>query len=265
MVWTSEIALPFPCAVCVRLVLPESSEARIRGIDLDKPENVLFDRQTGTQVGSINFVQGVNFDVRNVGLQVQKIKGEKIGIAEVFTQDLSLKPYTWNKSNTDFVRFAQEFVSSLNSIENGVYESDCKRFSIILSEIITNLEQGYPMQTPARVNRVTGEFYVSRRYFKKCTLPMQMFILLHEYAHHDFEYSQPTIADNEMAVDLEAAKMYAGLGLPKIEAIYALTKLFTRKLDENIATDLIFGNYTGKAKNEQEARVIQLRDFFSNN
>ncbi len=129
---------------------------------------------------------------------------------------LKLPPDTW-----DFIRHACEFAKKFDTLSTGIYTDDKKRFPIVLSEQIRNRDTGKVMNTPARVSRVTGQIEVSREKFKKYTVPMRVFILLHEFSHYNLQTS------NELECDLQALQWYLGCFFPQTEAIYASTKIFS--------------------------------------
>ncbi|MFN3315859.1 MAG: hypothetical protein ACK40K_03540, partial [Raineya sp.] len=136
---------------------------------------------------------------------------------------LKLHPDTWN-----FIRHACEFAKKFDTLSTGIYTDDKKRFPIVLSEQIRNRDTGKVMNTPARVSRATGQIEVSREKFKKYTVPMRVFILLHERSHYELNSS------NELECDLQALQWYLGCFFPQTEAIYANTKIFSGSNPEHL-------------------------------
>lgn len=73
--------------------------------------------------------------------------------------------------------------------------------------------------TPARINRKTGELYISREKWDDLDPNTRLFILLHEAGHIDQQ------TRNEIAADNYAFQAYAQAGKPLSKAITALTRL----------------------------------------
>jgi hypothetical protein len=91
------------------------------------------------------------------------------------------------------------------------------------------MEDGRPLNTPARINKHTGIIQVSKKKFLKYTIPMRMAILLHEFSH----YYLNTNIKNETEADLNALIIYLGLGYPRIDAYNVFTTVFA--VSDNVA------------------------------
>lgn len=76
--------------------------------------------------------------------------------------------------------------------------------------------------TPARIHKDEDFIEVSKMHFDKMPVPRRAAILLHEYAHN-FKNEDP---DNEEEADLWAARIYRKCGWPRMEFLYAFTKMF---------------------------------------
>ena len=79
--------------------------------------------------------------------------------------------------------------------------------------------------TPARVNRRTGEMYVSLRHMRAMPKEHRLFVMLHEQAHVELQTT------DEMKADEKAFKEYADMGY----SLNASVKALTRVLDGNNA------------------------------
>ncbi|HEY9084028.1 MAG TPA: hypothetical protein VIN73_11890 [Vicingaceae bacterium] len=119
----------------------------------------------------------------------------------------------------DFIRFAEDFCQKAGYIKTGFYHSSDYRFLIHYLPEITG-SMGQVMITPARTHRVTGRHQVAQELFKRFTIPVRLFIMLHERQH----FTLPT--RKEKPADMTALKLYLDLGYPTIEAVYAATKVF---------------------------------------
>ncbi len=126
----------------------------------------------------------------------------------------------------DFVAFAKKFAILATTLPVGdSYYSDDERFKIgYLSQIVSRTKKGKkweetPLDTPARVNRLNGDIELNAEKFRAYTVPIRMFMLLHEFMHYYFNSA------SETEVDLQALRVYLALGFGKIDAVYALTKV----------------------------------------
>ena len=140
----------------------------------------------------------------------------------------------------DFISFAERFAQRAGYIAPGFYPSDNDEFLIQYLPRIRD-QFGEVMITPARTHRMTGRIQVSQDLFRNYTVPIRLFILLHERQH----FTQPT--REEIPADLGALKQYLDLGYPTIEAVYAATK--------------VFGQHPGTAGPLQVERTRYIMDF----
>ncbi|MEY2702301.1 MAG: hypothetical protein RLY43_934 [Bacteroidota bacterium] len=127
----------------------------------------------------------------------------------------------------DFVSFAQKFCINAGELEPNIYVSENGKFKVQYDKTITDRTGTKELNTPARVNAVTGVIEISRVKFIPMTYPMRLAILLHEYAHLNMNEN----ADDESEADLNALNVYLSLGYPRIEAHEAFLSTF-----ENVAT-----------------------------
>ena len=121
---------------------------------------------------------------------------------------------------SSFVKFAQEFSERLPMLHEGTYYSDDKKYRIDLFNQIKNGNVVLP--TPARISNVDGRMEVSKAHFMKYTVPMRIAILLHEFSHFNLNVVQK----DEVEADLNALRIYLGLGYPTIEAHMSFLNVF---------------------------------------
>tara|TARA_R100000750_G_scaffold30200_3_gene19227 strand:- start:37444 stop:38229 length:786 start_codon:yes stop_codon:yes gene_type:complete len=119
----------------------------------------------------------------------------------------------------DFIRFAEDFCQKAGYVKTGFYHSLDYQFLIHYLPKITG-SMGQVMITPARTQQVTGRHQVAQELFKQFSIPVRLFIMLHERQH----FTLPT--RKEKPADMAALKLYLDLGYPTIEAVYAATKVF---------------------------------------
>ena len=119
-----------------------------------------------------------------------------------------------------FIDFATRFSQRAGFLNPGFYYSPGKEFLIEYLPVIRDRD-GQPLVTPARINRLTGNIQVSQTQMRRYSIPIRLFILLHERCH----YQIPT--RSEIPADSCALRSYLTLGYPEIEGIYAATKVFS--------------------------------------
>lgn len=124
----------------------------------------------------------------------------------------------------EYIKFCTRFCFNAGVMAPGTYYSSSRRFSIIYSEQIISSQTGQPLGTPARVNKSTGQQEVARSKFLSMTVPMRMAIMYHEFSHF---YINDNIND-ETEADLNALRIYLGLGYPRIEACEAFLDTFIK-------------------------------------
>ncbi|MBL6444678.1 hypothetical protein JMN32_00050 [Fulvivirga sp. 29W222] len=118
-----------------------------------------------------------------------------------------------------FIDFAQKFSQKAGYTPTGFHHNKDSEFLIqYLPEILD--DSGKRLVTPARTHRATGRIQVSQKLFRQFTVPIRFFILLHERQH----FVIPT--REEKPADLAALQIYLDMGFPRIEAVYAATKVF---------------------------------------
>lgn len=218
--------------VVVKVAGPTKITVRVR--DWKKPHTVYTDRwQTVSNIGvfKVRMPQSPErcivdvFNTNNGNLPTGKDNTFKLvdmGI-EPLKQRLTAFDYNNGKVQS-FIKFLQEFSENAGVITAGhsVYTSDDGKFRIDYLDRIMDHRTGKPMATPARISQDNGRIEVSKEAFIKYSVPMRMAILLHEISHF---YLNDKMTD-EIEADLNALKIYLGLGYPRIEAQRAFLEVF---------------------------------------
>jgi hypothetical protein len=140
---------------------------------------------------------------------IEKFKVEKLEPTEVWAEPEIHR----------FIEFAQDFAQKAGYVPAGVYDDLEGEFLIQYLPEITD-QDGEPLVTPARTNRVSGRIQVSQSEFKGYTIPVRLVVLFHERYH----FQIPTRL--EKPADLHGIRLYLDLGFPRTEAVYATTKIF---------------------------------------
>lgn len=155
------------------------------------------------------------------------------GNSDNYLVDIKEKPLKTYQVHIDthaqkFVKFAQEFssVSGYSSAlpQGRYFRTKDKDFAIRYFPFIKH--NGAVSTSPARIGHNTGIIEVSKLHFDRCTIPMRMIILLHEYSH---KWRNPKIdleISDEVGADLNALYIYLGLGYSKVDAIYVFANVF---------------------------------------
>ena len=144
------------------------------------------------------------------GFIVKDVKVKKMEAPEIWASE----------EDHRFIDFAMRFAQGAGYERLGFLEGGKDReFLIQYLPIIRNAE-GEKMVTPARTHRITGRIQVAANPFRSLSIPIRMFILLHEWKH----FSIPTRVEKE--ADLEGLNLYLDLGFSSVEANYAATKIF---------------------------------------
>lgn len=142
-----------------------------------------------------------------------------------------------------FLEFAIQFSQKAGYVPPGFYESPDREF---LFQYLSNITDpfGHELITPARVHRKMPRVQISQRLFKSYTIPIRVAILAHEGCHWFLNTRSQTTAD------LCGMQQYLDFGFPKIEAVYAVTK--------------VFGNYPEMVGKSQVERTKDVINFIEN-
>jgi hypothetical protein len=135
------------------------------------------------------------------------------------------------KSGSDLVKCAIEFIQDFSERAGwqsagpgagSTYKSNCGRFRIDYLDVIRDRKTGKELATPARISQDRGIIEVSKKHFLKYAVPYRVAILLHEISHF-YLNDNP---QNEVEADLNALKMFLGLGYGYIDAENAFLNVF---------------------------------------
>jgi hypothetical protein len=127
-----------------------------------------------------------------------------------------------NKDVVSFIELAQEFSERASYLSAGIYPSNNGKFVINYLEAILNSTTGKEVSTPARINIITHQIQISKKIFKRYTVPGRMAILLHEFSHVFLNKN----SSDEIEADLNAARIYLGLGYPRVELMNTWANVF---------------------------------------
>lgn len=149
----------------------------------------------------------------------KNFKNKSLKVIDLKVSKLDQSALWVDSEMKDFLKFSGKFCVEAGYRKTGFIESPQYQFLIQYLPKIKD-QFGNVLITPARTHRQTGRIQVSQDLFRRVTIPVRMFIMLHE-RHH---FSIPS--RDEIEVDLASLKIYLDFGFPSIEAIYSATKVF---------------------------------------
>lgn len=153
-----------------------------------------------------------------VELIVMAGQPDNVRVVKLEKSRLMQYPLCYSGKNVrEFIDFAQAICNRLPYMPVGDYHSKNDKYQIDLYQVIG----GTP--TPARIHNVTGIIELSKEKMMRNTVPMNMAILLHEFSHYYLNVE----LTNEIEADVNALKIYLGLGYPVVESHKAFTDVFT--------------------------------------
>jgi len=131
-------------------------------------------------------------------------------------------PMIWSTPEQQrFIDFSIQFAQKAGYVPSGFYDSPNGEFLFqYLPSIVDDF--GKELITPARIHRQMPRVQISQRLFKTYTIPVRIAILSHEGCHWFLNSRSETTAD------LCGIRHYLDYGFPKIEAVYAATKIFNQ-------------------------------------
>lgn len=209
---------------------------RVRVADAFKPNTNYTDR-TGNVIGERTFYVRMPRTPETVLAQIYNPLFPETdpradqGFEIVDKQILPLDTYpdTYNSQNDLIkcaIKFVQDFSERAGIYSAGeigsVYKSDCGRFRIDYLNEIHDRKTGAPLATPARISQDRGIIEVSKKHFLQYAVPYRVAILLHEVSHFYLNDN----AHSEIEADLNALKIFLGLGYGYIDGENAFIQVF---------------------------------------
>lgn len=211
-----------PTKLVVKLSTNQPQMIRLMAFNPNKPKTYYTNR-VKTVSGSAEFEIRMPQSCDEVVVRVVSENGGN-GVSVDSIDKVKLEQYTnCFKSSAkvlSFVKFAQEFSENASILSIGTYYSDDKLYRIDYFDVIS--DNGRVLSTPARCSNVNGRMEVSKKHFTEYTVPMRMAILLHEFSH----YYLNVVTQDEVEADLNALRIYLGLGYPIIEAHNSFLNVF---------------------------------------
>lgn len=130
------------------------------------------------------------------------------------------KPAVWASTEQHrFMHFAYRFAMQAGYAPEGFYRDKSQTYYLQYIEKLTD-QMGLPLLTPARIQRNRPFIQIARQQFIHFSIPVRVLILAHEGCHYLLD------TRNEKTADFCGLRYYLEAGFPKIEAVYAITKVF---------------------------------------
>ncbi|WP_448519628.1 hypothetical protein [Rhodoflexus sp.] len=223
--------------------------------------NTYLRRDLRLQAGSHTFTVPLSYLPDAYEISVSRTEGAPVVLTQHEVKPLQIAfPEYPTERDRAFIGFALWLAERLPELQQNRSYTDSKGHKVHYMPKVADLHTGEVINTPARVDRSTGEIFVSAADLLPATVPMRLFVLLHEYVHFR---NQTT---NEFECDRVAANLYRAQGWPKIEALYALTKFFTKPMESGRLAEIMSLPLSGmEGKSEQERRVIELKNHIERN
>jgi len=225
-----------PVIVGFKIKTNSNVPMRVRVCDAYKPNTNYTDR-TGFVDGERMFYVRMPKTPKTVIAQIYNAKTGDVAEGKDATFQLLEKkihpldsyPETYDSQN-DLIKCAIKFIQDFSERagilsagpEGSVYKSDCGRFRIDYLDTINDRKSGVELATPARISQDRGIIEVAKKHFIKYAVPYRVAILLHEISHF-YVNENP---HNEIEADLNALKMFLGLGYGYIDAENAFLNVF---------------------------------------
>lgn len=211
-----------PTLLTVKVSVNQPQKIRLMVYNPNRP-NTYYTNRVKTISGVAEFEVRMPQNCDTVVVKVVSMNGSPNGINIISVDQSKLNQHIgcYSQSNiASFVKFAQEFSEQASILSTGTYFSDDKKYRIDFFDVIK--QNGREIPTPARISNMNGRMEVAKKHFLAYTVPMRMAILLHEFSHFNLNVVQK----DEIEADLNALKIYLGLGYPVIEAHMSFLNVF---------------------------------------
>lgn len=198
------------------LSLNANSDVNVRGFDPDRANTDYFNQEIDN--AAIKALKG-NIEINCPLVPDQYMLVELTGDAQLLkigAKPLPIRKLYLAPDDEAYLHCNEWFSLWCGSKPPGDYQHD----NIVFEYFNVIADNGVPQQTPARMDHVTGIPQIAKSYFDNYAVPMRVFILEHEWVH----FKKNTI--NEQEADENALNICLSRGYPKMEMIYAATKIF---------------------------------------
>ncbi len=205
-----------------------TADLDIRGVDPTRANTVYFDQRIDrSAIIALNGCIEMNIPLPpDKFMMVEITDAEKntttAKLKSISTIPLRTKTIYLTPEDEEYVNCAEWFACHSGEIAIGKAPSRGKIEFHVFWQMTDYYPNGQPYlsETPARVDHETGIVEVAKKFFDNYTIPMRVFILMHERVH----FSKDTVSEEEC--DKNALNICLCLGYPKLELVQAATKIF---------------------------------------
>ena len=204
----------------------------IKGKEGDNRKNVYFSRSYGFRNDDSKLVHGTKKFVipmpltpKSLIIDIKNDIGyDNVQLVDIKAHPLAKKSDLWlDATDREFIDFIFKFAPALHAVDdNDIWASTSEKFIIRCLPVIQNRETKEILNTPARINRLTGIIEINNNKLKSYTVFMRIVILFHEYFHWKLN------TKIEQEADYNALNWFLSLGFPQTEAMYAFTRVFPK-------------------------------------
>jgi hypothetical protein len=210
-----------PCALKITLHASREVEVHLQGIDAKKQKTLFFNRTKHLKKGKTTIHINLPVSPMELVLLVACEHGIKVSCQKMPLP--AREAVAIDEITADFIDHAVDFSLKASYLPTDqVYYSEEEDFPI---EYVPKMfdREGNELDGPAKINRMTGYITINSTLFKDYTVPMRMFVLLHEWFHHHANTGVET------EVDIHALQVYLSLGFPKLEVMSVTAGSFEDK------------------------------------
>jgi|ERR1700741_2340609 len=199
-------------------------------VDIQKPQTITIVGSDPDHKNSVYFARTANVTKRGQYFEIpmpvspkklileinpeNKSFGNYVNIYDMVVENMPPVTTVFPAKTMEFYNFLKKFAKEAGYIAPGFYVSKDENYLIWAKE---NLDAD---GTPAKVNRRTGVVKMNLGKLRGYTVYMRIFIGLHEFFHYALQTT------DEVSADMGALKVYLGMGYPRSEANYSMTKIF---------------------------------------
>jgi hypothetical protein len=181
----------------VTLRAERAVEIVLQGFDAYRDNSVYFSRKVNFDAKDLRMGKDRREIVLSMPLSPQRLVvqiynaftgGESGFVVEDIVIDKLPKQQFWVEPQMQrYIDFVSDFVKKVGEYRPGFYPSKNGEFLIQLMPVIRD-EYGNELITPARINRGTGRIQLSREAMISLSIPIRVFILMHERKHFSIQF-----------------------------------------------------------------------------
>ena len=208
-----------PVAVVLSMSAPQ--DVFVRGYLKGEPNTLYFDQRIDANVLKQNGNKArLNMPISPEFLSID-IYGENnmpagAKLYDIALENIESKQLFLSPADQEYLDCAEWLAQNCRALPYNTYKRGNVVFDYV-NQIIDS--QDGPLTTPARVDHETGLVEVAGMYIKEYSVPMIVFVMMHERTHAE----KDTVDESEC--DINAANVCLRRGYSKLEIIYAGTKI----------------------------------------